>query len=74
MTGRSLVPLLQGTRAAWRDAFLYEYNYEKQFPYTPNVRGVRTDRLEATSAIRTATARRIASRRNSTTCGRTRTN
>ena len=21
----------------------YEYNYEKQFPYTPNVRGVRTD-------------------------------
>jgi N-acetylglucosamine-6-sulfatase len=22
---------------------LYEYNYEKQFPYTPNVRGVRTD-------------------------------
>ncbi|MCD6304202.1 MAG: DUF4976 domain-containing protein, partial [Planctomycetes bacterium] len=22
----------------------YEYNYEKQFPYTPNVRGVRTDR------------------------------
>ena len=28
----------------WRDAFLYEYNYETQFPYTPNVRGVRTDR------------------------------
>jgi N-acetylglucosamine-6-sulfatase len=22
---------------------LYHYNYEKQFPYTPNVRGVRTD-------------------------------
>jgi N-acetylglucosamine-6-sulfatase len=21
----------------------YEYNYERQFPYTPNVRGVRTD-------------------------------
>ncbi len=28
----------------WRDAWYYEYNYEKQFPYTPNVRGIRTDR------------------------------
>jgi len=44
VTGRSFVPLLRGARGAWRDAFLYEYNYEKQFPYTPNVRGVRTDR------------------------------
>ena len=26
--------------------WLYEYNYEKQFPYTPNVRGVRTETLE----------------------------
>jgi hypothetical protein len=25
----------------WRKAFLYEYNYEMQFPYTPNIRGVR---------------------------------
>jgi len=22
---------------------MYEYNFEKEFPYTPNVRGVRTD-------------------------------
>jgi arylsulfatase A-like enzyme len=44
ITGRSFVPLLTGRRANWRDAFLYEYNYEKQFPYTPNVRGVRTAR------------------------------
>jgi N-acetylglucosamine-6-sulfatase len=29
---------------AWRKSWYYEYNYEKQFPYTPNVRGVRTDR------------------------------
>lgn len=29
---------------AWRKSWHYEYNYEKQFPYTPNVRGVRTDR------------------------------
>ncbi|TVP99345.1 MAG: DUF4976 domain-containing protein [Planctomycetaceae bacterium] len=30
----------------WRTAWLYHYNYEKQFPYTPNVRGVRTDRYK----------------------------
>jgi N-acetylglucosamine-6-sulfatase len=44
VTGKSFLPLLQGRRTDWRDAFLYEYNYEPQFPYTPNVRGVRTDR------------------------------
>lgn len=41
--GRSWKPLLAGATRAWRKSFLYEYNYEKQFPYTPNVRGVRTD-------------------------------
>jgi N-acetylglucosamine-6-sulfatase len=40
--GKSWKPLAQGRPAAWREAFLYEYNYEKQFPYTPNVRAVRT--------------------------------
>lgn len=40
--GRSLKPLLEGRRPRWRDSFLYEYNYEEQFPYTPNVRAVRT--------------------------------
>ena len=40
--GISWKPLLQGRRTAWRSAFLYEYNYEPQFPYTPNVRAVRT--------------------------------
>jgi arylsulfatase A-like enzyme len=42
--GRSWKPLLTGSDAAWRSAWYYEYNYEKQFPYTPNVRGVRTER------------------------------
>ncbi|HEY3321506.1 MAG TPA: sulfatase [Planctomycetota bacterium] len=41
--GRSVKPLLQGQHEGWRKSWLYEYNYEKQFPYTPNVRGVRTD-------------------------------
>ncbi|MBM4040726.1 MAG: sulfatase [Planctomycetes bacterium] len=27
----------------WRHSWFYAYDYEKQFPYTPNVRGVRTD-------------------------------
>jgi N-acetylglucosamine-6-sulfatase len=27
---------------SWRTAWFYEYNYEKQFPYTPNIRAIRT--------------------------------
>jgi len=40
--GQSWKPLLAGKTRDWRDAFLYFYNYEKEFPYTPNVRGIRT--------------------------------
>lgn len=44
--GQSWVPLLNDSngKAAdvqWRESWLYEYNYEVQFPYTPNVRGIR---------------------------------
>jgi arylsulfatase A-like enzyme len=42
--GRSWRPLLEGKTEGWRKSWYYEYNYEKQFPYTPNVRGVRTER------------------------------
>ncbi len=41
--GRSWKKLVQGDAADWRTAWFYEYDYERQFPYTPNVRGVRTD-------------------------------
>lgn len=41
--GRSWKKLLSGDATGWRSSWFYEYNYEKQFPYTPNVRGVRTD-------------------------------
>ena len=41
--GKSWVKLINNPNASWRTSFLYEYNYEKQFPYTPNIRGVRTD-------------------------------
>jgi arylsulfatase A-like enzyme len=41
--GMSFAPLLEGKTGGWRRSWYYEYNYERQFPYTPNVRGVRTD-------------------------------
>lgn len=41
--GRSWRALANGRDPAWRTAWFYEYNYEKQFPYTPNIRGIRTD-------------------------------
>ncbi|HVW02792.1 MAG TPA: sulfatase/phosphatase domain-containing protein, partial [Planctomycetaceae bacterium] len=44
--GRSWKRLAQGDATGWRKSWFYEYNYEKQFPYTPNVRGVRTDRFK----------------------------
>ena len=42
--GRSMVKMINQGDDQWRKAWLYHYNYEKQFPYTPNIRGVRTDR------------------------------
>ncbi len=42
--GRSWVKLVQEGDPEWRSGWYYEYNYEKQFPYTPNIRGIRTDR------------------------------
>jgi N-acetylglucosamine-6-sulfatase len=41
--GKSWKKLAQGDANGWRSSWFYEYNYEKQFPYTPNVRGVRTE-------------------------------
>src|SRR5207249_1236700 len=34
--GQSWKKLLTGDAIGKRTSFLYEYNYEKQFPYTPN--------------------------------------
>ena len=42
--GRSWASLLAEDAGEWRTSFLYQYDYERQFPYTPNVRAVRTDR------------------------------
>jgi arylsulfatase A-like enzyme len=42
MQGRSTRPLLEGKRDEWRTSWYYQYDFEKEFPYTPNVRAVRT--------------------------------
>ncbi|MBM4016764.1 MAG: sulfatase [Planctomycetes bacterium] len=41
--GRSWKPLLGGDARGWRTSWHYAYNYETEFPYTPNIRGVRTE-------------------------------
>lgn len=42
--GRSWKPLASGQDVAdWRQSYVYLYNYERQFPYTPNVRALRTE-------------------------------
>ncbi len=42
--GRSFRLLAEGKADdGWRKSFYYAYDFEAQFPYTPNVRGVRTD-------------------------------
>ncbi len=42
--GRSWKSLITEGDPDWRTSWYYEYNYEVQFPYTPNVRALRTDR------------------------------
>ncbi|HOZ48160.1 MAG TPA: sulfatase [Candidatus Hydrogenedentes bacterium] len=44
--GESFYGLLTGERTEWRDAWLYEYFWERSFPQTPSVLGVRTDRYK----------------------------
>ncbi len=44
--GRSFLPILRDSGTPGRDAFLYEYFWERAFPQTPTVLGVRTDRYK----------------------------
>jgi N-acetylglucosamine-6-sulfatase len=46
MDGHSMLPLLQGKEVVWRDAVFYEYYWEWNFPQTPTVHGIRTDRYK----------------------------
>ena len=40
------LPLLVGKEVPWRDKVFYEYYWEYDFPMTPSVFGVRTDRYK----------------------------
>jgi arylsulfatase A-like enzyme len=42
MQGASTRQLGEGKAEGWRESIYYQYNFEKEFPYTPNVRSVRT--------------------------------
>lgn len=44
--GRSFLPLVQGKSVPWRDALLYEYYWEWNFPMTPTLHALRTDRYK----------------------------
>lgn len=46
MQGMSIVPLLTGEPAEWRDKIFYEYYWENAYPQTPTMHGVRTDRYK----------------------------
>jgi N-acetylglucosamine-6-sulfatase len=43
MRGRSLVPLARGEQPPWRDALLYEYYWERNYPQTPTLHALRSD-------------------------------
>jgi N-acetylglucosamine-6-sulfatase len=43
MQGTSPLALLRGEKVPWRKSWLYEYFFERSFPQTPTVFGVRTD-------------------------------
>lgn len=44
--GQSFLPLLKGENIPWREAIFYEYFWERPFPHTPTVFGIRTDRYK----------------------------
>jgi N-acetylglucosamine-6-sulfatase len=46
MDGSSLLALARNPRAPWRDALLYEYYWERNFPQTPTQHALRTDRYK----------------------------
>ena len=46
MPGYSFLPLLRGDSSHVRDKIFYEYYWEYDFPMTPNIFGVRTDKFK----------------------------
>jgi N-acetylglucosamine-6-sulfatase len=46
MDGRSFLPLLRGDSIPWRDHILYEYHWEWNFPATPSLFALRSQRYK----------------------------
>ncbi len=46
MQGMSFVPMLREETVVWRDRIFYEYYWEYDFPQTPTMHGVRTERYK----------------------------
>ncbi len=46
MVGYSFLPLLKGVDIPWRSQIFYEYYWEYEFPQTPTMHGVRSDRYK----------------------------
>ncbi len=46
MHGSSILPLLANNSDGWRDRIFYEYYWEYDFPHTPTMHGIRTDRYK----------------------------
>jgi len=46
MNGKSFLPLVQGKEIPWRDKLVYEYYWERNFPMTPTIHAIRTDRYK----------------------------
>ncbi len=46
MVGYSFIPLLKAEETEWRQRIFYEYYWEYEYPQTPTMHGVRTDRYK----------------------------
>jgi N-acetylglucosamine-6-sulfatase len=46
LAGRSFLPLLEGKDIPWRKDLLYSYFWERNFPQTPTIHAIRTDRYK----------------------------
>lgn len=46
MQGVSFLPLMKGEQVPWRDKIFYEYYWENDFPQTPTMFSIRTDRYK----------------------------
>ena len=44
--GESFLKLVRGESSSWRQEFLYEYFWERDFPQTPTVLGIRTNQYK----------------------------